>query len=257
MQLAPIPKNEKERLISLHKLGLLDTKPEERFDRITRLATKIFRVPISTLTLVDDKREWFKSCVGLPAREGERAISFCGHALLAEKVFVVQDTKKDKRFFDNPMVVKKPFIRFYAGVPIVSADGSRIGVFCIKDKKPRKFSKSDEEILKNLSAWAELEINSRNLSLALSEQEKLRKISVQLSKEKEEVAMNYEALFKNMFDGLAYCQMLFDQQGNPEDFIYLRTNEKFKKLTGLKDVEGKKVTEVIPGIKLSNPELRR
>src|ERR1035437_9888678 len=88
MKEAPIPKNEEERLIALHTLGLLDTKPEERFDRITLLATKIFNVSISTLTLIDDKREWFKSCQGLPGREGSRAISFCGHALLANEIFV-------------------------------------------------------------------------------------------------------------------------------------------------------------------------
>ncbi len=173
MKRAPIPTNEKERLLSLHALGLLDTQPEERFDRITRTATKIFRVPISTLTLVDAKREWFKSCQGLSEREGDRAISFCGHALLTEDVFVIPDTKKDERFADNPMVIGKPYIRFYAGVPIVNADGQRVGVFCIKDTKPRKFSKANEEILKNLSAWAELEVNSRNLSMALAEQKKL------------------------------------------------------------------------------------
>ena len=181
MQSAPIPENEKERLISLHKSGLLDTKPEERFDRITRTATEFFKVPISTLTLVDTKREWFKSCRGLSAREGDRAISFCGHALLAEDLLVIPDTKKDKRFADNPMVIGKPFIRFYAGVPIINADGERIGVFCIKDTKPRKFSKANEEMLKNLAAWAELEVNSHNLSLVLSEDRKMRvKLKVQM-----------------------------------------------------------------------------
>lgn len=172
MKSAPIPDNEIERLLSLHKLGLLDTRPEERFDRITRTATKIFNVSISTLTLVDAKREWFKSCQGLSDREGSRAISFCGHALLANKIFVIPDTKKDVRFSDNPMVIGKPYIRFYAGVPIINADGQRVGVFCIKDIKPRIFSKRDEEVLSGLAAWAELEVNSRNLSLALGERKK-------------------------------------------------------------------------------------
>src|SRR3990167_10310718 len=169
MQKAPIPENEKERLISLHKLGLLDTLPEDRFDLITRTATRVFRVPISTLTLVDAKREWFKSCQGLPKHEGDRAISFCGHALFSDDVFVVPDMKKDNRFVDNPMVLGKPYIRFYAGVPVMSADGARVGVFCVKDIKPRKFSKDDEEVLKGLASWAEIEINFRNLSLSLSE----------------------------------------------------------------------------------------
>src|SRR3989338_3571483 len=173
MKHAPIPDNEQERLLSLHKLGLLDTNPEERFDRITRTATKIFHVPISTLTLVDERREWFKSCQGLPNREGSRAISFCGHALLANEIFVMPDTKKDIRFFDNPMVVGKPYIRFYAGVPIMNADGQRVGVFCIKDIEPRKFSKADGEILVGLAGWAELEVNSRNLSLALEERKEI------------------------------------------------------------------------------------
>ena len=174
MKPAPIPENEKERLLSLHKLGLLDTKPEERFDRITRTATETFNVPISTLTIVDEKREWFKSVCGLDQKEGDRAISFCGHALLTNEVFVISDTVKDKRFSDNPMVIGKPYIRFYAGVPIMNADGERIGVFCIKDIKSRKFSKDNEEMLKNLAVWAELEINSRNLSLALREERKIR-----------------------------------------------------------------------------------
>ena len=174
MQKAPIPENEEQRLISLHNLGFLDTAPEERFDLITRTATKIFDVPISTLTLVDAKREWFKSCQGLPQHEGDRAISFCGHALVSNKIFVVPDTTKDKRFSDNPMVTGAPHIRFYAGVPLMSADGQWVGAFCIKDRKPRKFSKHDEDVLKGLASWAEVEINSRNLSLALREEHKIQ-----------------------------------------------------------------------------------
>lgn len=202
MKKAPIPKNEKERLLSLHTLGILDTKPEERFDRITRIATEIFNVPISTLTLVDSKREWFKSCVGLPVKEGDRAISFCGHALLAKDVFVVADTKKDKRFADNPMVIGKPFIRFYAGVPIMDVRGERIGVFCIKDTKPRKFPKSDQNILKSLSAWAELEINSRNLRLALDEEKNLQNRLVENYKKVEELKVKDEAILESVGDGL-------------------------------------------------------
>jgi len=168
MKKAPIPTNEVERLKSVYGLNLLDTPPEERFDRITRCVTKIFHAPISTLTLIDSKREWFKSCQGLDVKEGERAISFCGHALVEDQILVVPDTTKDERFADNPMVTGEPFIRFYAGVPLMTADRTaRIGVLCIKDTKPREFSKDDEEILKGLAYWAELEINARNMSLAM------------------------------------------------------------------------------------------
>ena len=178
MEEAPIPKNEDQRLASLYALSLLDTKPEARFDKFTKIATKIFRVPISTLTLVDKDREWFKSCQGLPITEGDRAISFCGHALVGNRILVVPDTKEDKRFFDNPMVIGKPYIRFYAGVPISSADGNHVGVFCIKDIKPREFSKDDEDVLIQLASWVETEVNSVYLSSALKEMGATNKIMV-------------------------------------------------------------------------------
>ncbi len=173
MQEAPIPKNELKRIVSLYSLDILDTPPEKRFDQLTLCATKIFQVPISTLTLIDAKREWFKSCQGLSKTQGDRAISFCGHALVEPEILVIKDTTKDERFSDNPMVIGEPYIRFYAGVPIMSTDGSRIGVFCIKDTKPREFSKDDEFILEGLAKWAELEINLRNMSLTLAQQDKI------------------------------------------------------------------------------------
>lgn len=171
MKKAPTPKNELERIASLYALDLLDTPPEERFDRLTKTAIQIFHVPISTLTLIDAKREWFKSCQGLSEKEGDRAISFCGHALVEDEMLVIPDTTKDERFTDNPMVTGKPFIRFYAGVPILSVDGQRIGVFCIKDTKPREFSKQDRELLESLAVWAELEISLRNVSLSVGERQ--------------------------------------------------------------------------------------
>jgi GAF domain-containing protein len=162
MKKAPIPQNEKERLLSVYALELLDTPPEERFDLFTRVATKIFEVPISILTLVDANREWFKSCQGLPNHEGDRAISFCGHALLENEILVIPDAKKDPRFSDNPMVTGAPYIRFYAGVPILSGDGQRVGTFCIKDTKPREFTQEDRSALRQLALLVEHEVNLRN-----------------------------------------------------------------------------------------------
>ncbi len=166
-QKAPIPPDEEKRLESLSALQIMDTPPEERFDRITRLALTLFKVPISTVTLVDSHREWFKSCQGLLNREGKRAISFCGHAMLADDTFIIPDAKKDSKFAGNPMVTGKPYIRFYAGVPLRAADGRRIGAFCIKDYKPRYLNKEEELLLKSFSAWAEQEINIHELSRAL------------------------------------------------------------------------------------------
>lgn len=167
MEEAPIPKNEQARLGEVRRLSILDTPREERFDRITRLALKIFNVPISTISIIDKDREWYKSCQGLSAKEGARAISFCGHALLDPEIFIIPDTKKDPRFARNPMVIGRPHIRFYAGVPIKSAKGERVGVFCIKDTKPRRINKEQISILKYLASWAELEINVHKLSQAI------------------------------------------------------------------------------------------
>ena len=172
MLTAPIPVNEKERLESLRSLEILDTEPEERFDRITRLATKIFNVPISTVTLVDANREWYKSVCGLEAHEGDRAISFCGHAMLADEIFIVPDTTKDERFADNPMVIGEPFIRFYAGVPLISSDGHRIGTFCIKAKEARELTEEEKDTLKGFGKWVELEINVHNLSTTIDSMKK-------------------------------------------------------------------------------------
>lgn len=173
MKKAPIPKNELQRIASLYALNVLDTPPEERLDRLTKSATQIFHVPISTLTLIDSNREWFKSCQGLSKTEGDRAISFCGHALVEDEILVIKDTLEDERFADNPIVTGEPYIRFYAGVPIMGANDQRVGVFCIKDTKPREFSKEDEEVLKGLAAWAEIEINLRNLSLSVVDQKNI------------------------------------------------------------------------------------
>ena len=160
MQIAPIPENEKERMEAVHRMAILDTKPEERFDRLTKEAVEKLKVPISTLTILDSKREWFKSCQGLDQKEGERAISFCGHALFAEDIFIVEDTLKDPHFADNPMVISFPFIRFYAGVAIFDyKTGQPVGVFCVKDTKPRLFSAEEITILIDIANRAEKELN--------------------------------------------------------------------------------------------------
>src|SRR3989338_20930 len=161
MQIAPIPKDENIRIEAVHRMAILDTKPEERFDRLTKEAVDRLKVPISTITIIDSKREWFKSCQGLDEKEGERAVSFCGHDLLAQNIFVVEDTLKDDRFKDNPMVIGHPFIRFYAGIAILDhKTGQPVGVFCVKDTKPRTFSISEINILIDLADRAEKEINA-------------------------------------------------------------------------------------------------
>jgi diguanylate cyclase (GGDEF)-like protein len=156
--------DEAVRLTTLPSLDILDSLGEERFDRLTRMAKHMFRVPIALVSLVDENRQWFKSCIGLEVSETSRDISFCGHAILGDEVFVIPDTLKDDRFADNPLVLEDPHIRFYAGCPIRVANGSRIGTLCIIDREPRDFCAEDEELLKDLAAMVEQELTAVQLA---------------------------------------------------------------------------------------------
>lgn len=152
-----VPLNEKARLDELRSLEILDTQREPVFDRITRLAQQFFSVPICIISLVDEQRQWFKSCVGLNVTETARDISFCGHAILQDEPFVINDALKDKRFADNPLVVGEPHIRFYAGCPIILKSGNCIGTLCIIDYKPRTLSNKNLQALKDFAAIIERE----------------------------------------------------------------------------------------------------
>lgn len=160
----PIPADEFRRLETLRSLKLLDTPAEERFDRITHLAKRIFGVPIALVSLVDADRQWFKSRQGLEAIETPREISFCGHAIVGDRIFVVNDAAADERFCDNPLVACDPNIRFYAGYPLNAPDGSKVGTLCIIDRKPRKLSKEDLHLLRELGRMVEEELVVANMS---------------------------------------------------------------------------------------------
>lgn len=164
MLVPPVPESEDERIAALRSANLLDTSAEERFDRLTRLAKRLFGVPIALVSLVDVNRQWFKSCVGLDASETSRDISFCGHAILGHDVFVVPDALADDRFSDNPLVTGPPFIRFYAGCPLQVARGSKIGTLCVIDVEPREFDADSLKLLQDLARMAEQEIAAVRLA---------------------------------------------------------------------------------------------
>lgn len=155
----PVPLDETQRLLSLHSMRILDTPSEERFDRITRMAQRMFDVKICLVSLVDAERQWFKSRQGLSACETSREISFCGHAILNQKVFVVEDASNDARFADNPLVTSEPNIRFYAGCPIRGPKGHRIGTLCIIDSRARELLARDEATLIDFAAMVEDELS--------------------------------------------------------------------------------------------------
>lgn len=145
---APVPPDEPRRLAALAALDVLDTPPEAEIDAITLLAADRFDTAIALVSLVAQGRQWFKSRVGLEACETERAVSFCAHAILSDAVMVVPDARADPRFADNPLVTGAPHIRFYAGAPLVTRDGARIGTLCVIDSAPRAgFSARDARAL--------------------------------------------------------------------------------------------------------------
>ncbi len=164
MSTAPIPVNEVERIIDLRALEILDTPAEERFDRITRIAQKLFDVPIALVSLVDEDRQWFKSRLGLDATETPRELSFCAHAILDDRILLVPDANSDERFKDNPLVTGDPRIRFYAGAPIDSPSGNKVGTLCVIDRKPRELTAEDLETLRDLADMIEKEVAAIQLA---------------------------------------------------------------------------------------------
>ncbi len=158
------PDDEFTRLRTLRALNVLDSEPEERFDRLTRLAKRMFNVPIALVSLVDENRQWFKSCVGLPVRQTPRDISFCGHAILGDEVFVIENALEDERFADNPLVTGEPHIRFYAGCPLTAPNGTKLGTLCIIDREPRTLDADDLSTLSDLARMAEDELAALSLA---------------------------------------------------------------------------------------------
>ncbi len=153
-----IPHDEQLRLQTLHSMDILDTHPEERFDRLTRMAKRLFDVPIALVSLVDENRQWFKSAQGLDVLETSRDTSFCAHAILGKTTLVIPDATKDTRFADNPLVSGEPHIRFYAGCPIQAPDGRVLGTLCIIDRQPRQFGAKDVAALADLAGMVEREL---------------------------------------------------------------------------------------------------
>jgi len=158
MQKPALPRDEPRRLATLYALNILDTPREERFDRISRLAMRLFDVPIAYVAMVDANRQWFKSCYGLTTSETSREISFCGHAILGDDALVIPNALLDPRFADNPLVTGEPYTRFYAGQPLSGPDGSKVGTFCVVDRRPRELSPEEPRMLHELAAVVEREL---------------------------------------------------------------------------------------------------
>ena len=170
-----MPTRERDRLGSLHSLGILDTPPEERFDRITRLAMLAIDVPIALVSLVDADRQWFKSCYGLDVNETGRDVSFCGHAILSDDPLVVEDAFEDERFADNPLVTGEPNVRFYAGFPLRDRDGHKLGTLCVIDRVPRRLTPDQRQLMAELASMAEIELTTMAREVAILEHDVIQR----------------------------------------------------------------------------------
>lgn len=151
MQVARLPNDEAERLARLHALAVLDTAPEPVFDALARSAALACEAPIALVSLVDERRQWFKACVGLGVNETSRDVAFCSHAILNDALFEIPDATQDPRFADNPLVAGEPRIRFYAGVPLAMPGGGRIGTLCVIDREPRRLDDVQRALLSELA----------------------------------------------------------------------------------------------------------
>jgi sigma-B regulation protein RsbU (phosphoserine phosphatase) len=155
---APTDSAEARRLRALEQLQLLGTDREERFDRITRLAQRVFDVPIATITLVDETSLWFKSAQGIPAERAERQASFCDRTVALGETHVVPDALADPRYATGPAVTGPPYVRFYAGQPLAGPGGLTVGTLCLFDVRPRTLDAGQVALLQELGGWAEQEL---------------------------------------------------------------------------------------------------
>jgi PAS domain S-box-containing protein len=203
--------HEAARLKALQAYHLLDTPPEESFDRLTSLAAAICDVPISLVSLVDVHRQWFKSKVGLAVDETPIEVSFCKHAIAKETLMIVEDATKDHRFASNTLVTGEPSIRFYAGYPLIDPQGHALGTLCVIDRKPRKLTELQKGALKTLAEEVMYQIKARQQQLKLT---------------------NYELLFSQAPD----LMCITDLNGH-----FLEINPAFTNVLGWtqKDLEGK------------------
>jgi excisionase family DNA binding protein len=165
----PIALNERQRLVALERAGLLDTAPEEAFDRLAWLAAESLQTPIALMTLLTPTRQWFKSRVGLDLPETPRSWAFCNHTILQKEVFSVEDLASDPRFCDNPAVAGAPNFRFYAGAPVTDESGFVVGSLCVIDYRARQLDARGAQIIQALAALASDEVRLRTLERRVNE----------------------------------------------------------------------------------------
>ncbi len=218
---ARIPDNEQARLEALRQYAVLDTAPEQAYDDVTLLASTICETPIALVSLVDEDRQWFKSRVGLDARETPRDVAFCAHAIVGpDDLFIVPDASLDERFSDNPLVTEAPDIRFYAGAPLVTSSGAALGTLCVIDREPRELTEEQTEALRALSrqVMAQLELR-RAYSILHDNTERLARYQEQLLAKGSELQRIYHTVSHELKTPLTaareFISLLRDEVAGP------------------------------------------
>lgn len=201
--------SEDKRIRDLQSYCILDTPSEIGFDSITQLIANVCDAPIATVTLIDKNREWFKSAFGLKERENDRKIAFCAQAILGNDIFIVEDTSKDSRFCDNPMVIGPPHIRFYAGAPLISPDGYALGTLAVKDYQPRVLSALQIQALKTLANQVMVQLETRRqqqMLKTLNDERTQINQALHLQTERLEKERDFlSALLESLSEGIAAC----------------------------------------------------
>jgi hypothetical protein len=212
----PIHENEAERLGTLRGYEILDTRPEERFDDLTRLAALICGTPIALVSLVDEDRQWFKSKVGFETPQTRREDAFCAHAIMSPDLLVVADASQDARFSANPMVLGESHFRLYAGAPLTAPNGHHIGALCVIDREPRHLSHEQLESLRVLGrqvmAQVTLGKNLRDLKIALKRRDELEADMARLIQDLQGAKIKIQSL-ESMIPMCAWCKRVRDDHG--------------------------------------------
>ena len=187
----PQPANEAERLETLREYQILDSTPEDAFDDIVLLASYVCETSIAIISLIDEARQWFKSKIGIEIQETPRDVAFCSHAILQSDIMIVPDALSDDRFATNPLVISEPQIRFYAGAPLITSNGSGLGTLCVIDQTPRRLTEAQGNALQALARKVVSELELRRTSRLL---QKANLTQQHLIKELEDALAQIETL---------------------------------------------------------------
>ena len=212
MRIASIPFNDELRLQDLYSYGVLDTEKEKDFDELLEVAAHIYGCSIAAITFIDRERQWLKSKIGIAedVRETSRDIAFCAHTILNNDVLIVEDATKDERFCLNPFVIENPAIRFYAGAPIVSAGGYRLGSICVIDTQPRQLSQQEAKMLQIISSKISkmLELRQKNQLLQSKTKEALHLQKQLLQKTLKKHEVERKSISTTLHENIAQCRFL-------------------------------------------------